>query len=132
VDGEWNKMGKIISYEDIEVWQKAHKLVIWVYKTTESLPKSESFGLTSQLRRSASSVPTNLVEGFHRGSTKELIQFLITARGSLGETLYHLHLSKDLGYISDKDFSAQKKHIDITGKQLNAWIRSLKLKLTNH
>src|SRR5438045_1775927 len=106
-------MNKIITYEDIEVWQKSHKLVLWVYKITSNFPKSELFGLIAQLRRSSSSVPANIVEGFYRNSTKELLQFLYVARGSLGETLYHLHLSRDLGYISEEDFQALNEEINI-------------------
>lgn len=120
---------QIKTYEDLDVWKKAHSLTLWVYKTTNTFPKHETYGLSSQLQRASSSVPTNIVEGFYRNSTKELIQFLYTARGSLGETLYLLHLSKDLKYIDSNDFSTQKEEIDIIGKQLNAWINSLKAKL---
>lgn len=119
----------IKTYEDIEVWKRAHQLTLWVYQKTKSFPKHELFGLTSQLQRAGSSVPTNIVEGFYHGSTKELIKFLYISRASLGETLYLIHLSKDLNYISADDFQAGKIEIDIIGRQINAWIKSLKTKL---
>lgn len=69
------------SVEEVPVWVKTHELTLKVYKLTAFFPKSELFGLTSQLRRSSSSVPANITEGFYRNSTKELIQFLYNARG---------------------------------------------------
>ncbi|WP_418263908.1 four helix bundle protein [Flavobacterium faecale] len=89
---------------NLEVWKLAHQLTIAVYRTTESFPKNEQFGLTSQVRRSASSVPTNIIEGQARQYKKEFIQFLYIAKGSLEETNYHLYLSKDLGYIAESEY----------------------------
>ena len=80
---------------NLEVWKVAHQLTVEVYKITQSFPKSEQFGLTSQVRRSVSSVPTNIIEGQARQYKKEFIQFLYVAKGSLEETNYHLYLSKD-------------------------------------
>ena len=89
---------------NLEVWKLSHKLTIEVYKITQVFPKAEQFGLVSQVRRSASSVPTNIIEGQARQYKKEFIQFLYIAKGSLEETNYHLFLSKDLGYISETDY----------------------------
>lgn len=75
-----------------------------VYKITQRFPESERFGLISQVRRSASSVPTNIVEGQARQYKKEFIQFLYISKGSLEETNYHLFLSKELGYITNDDY----------------------------
>ena len=122
---------KFISVEETPVWQLSHELTLKIYKITDKFPKSETYGLTSQIRRSASSIPANISEGFYRNSTKELIQFLFNARGSYGETLYHLRLGKDLGYIYD---SVYKEIVDgylHLGKQLNGWIKSLKARI-NH
>ncbi len=89
---------------NLEVWKTAHQLTLSVYKLTQNFPKSEQFGLTSQVRRSAASVPTNIIEGQARQYKKEFVQFLYISKGSLEETNYHLFLSKELGYISEDDY----------------------------
>lgn len=120
---------KFNTAEDIPAWQLSHKLTLDVYKLTENFPKTEVYGLTSQIRRSASSVPANITEGFYRNSTKELIQFLYNARGSYGETLYHLRLAKDLRFINDSDYVDISENYNLLGKQLNGWIKSLRAKI---
>jgi four helix bundle protein len=87
-------------YKNLIVWQKANDLAIKVYRLTETFPKKETFGITSQLRRASLSVPTNIVEGYGRRSKKELSHFIDIARGSLAETEYLLEFSKELGYIN--------------------------------
>jgi four helix bundle protein len=120
---------KYQSYEEVPVWKDTHKLTLSIYKITEKFPAKENFGLTSQIRRSASSIPANIAEGFHRNSTKELLQFLYNARGSYGETLYHLRLAFDLNYVDKKNYTELRNgYIDI-GKQLNGWIKSLRSRL---
>ena len=89
---------------NLEVWKIAHQLTLAVYKVTQNFPKTEQFGLMSQVRRSVSSVPRDIIEGQARQNKKEFIQFLYIAKGSLEETNYHLYLSKDLGYITDSDY----------------------------
>jgi|SRR5208337_3874675 len=84
----------------LQVWQRSHKLVLAIYRTSQPFPDSERFGLTSQLRRAASSVPTNNAEGL---ASKEYAHFLNIAEGSLSETEYLLILGRDLGYIQ-KEF----------------------------
>jgi four helix bundle protein len=86
------------------VWKLAHQLTIDVCRVTQSFPKAEQFGLISQVRRSVSSVPTNIIEGQARQYKKEFIQFFYIAKESLKETNYHLYLSKDLGYITETDY----------------------------
>jgi len=115
--------------EEVPVWLKAHEMTLEVYKVTSAFPRSELYGLVSQLRRSSSSVPANITEGFYRNSTKELIQFLYNARGSLGESAYHIRLAKDLKLIEVAKFQDLKDTFDDIGKQLNGWIKSLKAKL---
>ena len=127
-------MVKKIQYKTVEglpVWQKAYQLTLYVYKATKDFPKSEIYGLTSQLRRSSSSIGANISEGFSRNSTKELIQFLYNARGSCAETLYHLKLSKDLNYLDERTYQELKSGYDEVGKQLNGWIPSLRKKLSH-
>lgn len=120
---------KYKSVEEIPAWQKAHELTLAVYKITKNFPKHELYGLTSQSRRSASSVAANIVEGFNKNTTKELIQFLYNARASCAEAKYHLRLASDLGYLNNKDHSPLKNGYDELGKQLNGWISSLKRKI---
>ena len=85
---------------ELEVWRLSHQLTLKVYEVSKLFPSDENFGLTSQMRRSAASVPTNIIEGQSRQYKKEFIQFLYVAKGSLEETNYHLYLAKDLNYIS--------------------------------
>jgi four helix bundle protein len=86
------------SFRDLVVWQKAHNLVLEIYKMTKSYPKDEVFVLTSQIRRSAISVAANIAEGFKKSSAPDKVRILNIAQGSLSETEYFLILSQDLGY----------------------------------
>ncbi len=112
--------------EETPIWRIAHRLTLDVYLASKAFPREEQFGLTSQIRRSISSVPANISEGFYRNSNSELVQFLYIARGSLGESAYHLRLAKDLNYIDANTFDVLTAQIDEVGKQLNNWIGSIK------
>jgi four helix bundle protein len=90
-------------FRDLTVWQKAHQLTLDVYRRTASFPRDELYGLTSQLRRSASSVAANLAEGCGRNGDAELARFCSIAMGSASELEYHLLLAKDLELINVKD-----------------------------
>ena len=92
-------------FTDLKVWQKAHALVLDVYRLTRGFPQDERFGIVSQLRRAAVSVPTNIAEGSKRDSNPEYARFLNIAQASLAETEYLLMLSRDLGFI-DGDVAA--------------------------
>ncbi len=122
----------ITNIEDLRVWQEGHSLTLEVYRITKLFPKEETFGLVSQLRRAASSVPANITEGYYRHTTKEFVQFLYNARGSAGETSYHLKLSKDLEYISSPTYNEFRLRYDNLIKSLNAFIKSLRNQPTNH
>jgi four helix bundle protein len=111
---------------NLEVWKVAHQLTIQVYKITEVFPKSEQFGLTSQVRRSVSSVPTNIIEGQARQYKKEFIQFLYISKGSLEETNYHLFLAKDLGYITEEEYKGLFELCTRIKMMLYKLIKSLK------
>lgn len=87
-----------------EVWKKSHDLTLSIYSVTKQFPKEELFGLTSQIRRSAASIPTNIIEGQARQYVKEFKQFLFIAKGSLAETQYHLFLAKNLNYMNDQNY----------------------------
>ncbi|REJ76173.1 MAG: four helix bundle protein [Acidobacteria bacterium] len=86
------------SFEDLQVWQKAHKLVLEIYHLTDDFPRREIYSLTSQLRRAAVSVPANIAEGYRKSGTADKSRFFNIAQGSLEEVRYYLILSKDLQY----------------------------------
>lgn len=93
-------------YEQLRVWRRSHELAVDVYRHTASFPESERYGLVSQVRRAAYSVPTNIVEGHTRRSRKEFLHFLDIAKGSVTEVDYLVYLARDLGYLSN-DISQQ-------------------------
>ena len=86
------------NFRDVLVWQKAHAFTLAVYRASEPFPKHELFALTSQLRRSAASIPANFEEGFRKRTTPDKPKFYNIAQGSADECLYHLILAHDLGY----------------------------------
>jgi four helix bundle protein len=88
-------------YTKIEAWKLADDLTVAVYQATQTFPREEIYGLTSQLRRASYSVPANIVEGSSRESQKDYLHFLYISRGSLSETQYFIHLSRRLGYVPD-------------------------------
>lgn len=90
--------------EDLDVFKLSHQLALEVYEITQAFPQHEKFGLISQIRRSAYSIPMNLLEGSHRLSTKEYRQFVGIARGSAGEMKYQLLLARDLKYMSNEQY----------------------------
>jgi len=87
------------NFWDLEVWEKAHCLALRVYTVTAGFPHAELFGLTSQMRRAATSIPANIAEGCGRNSTPELVRFLYIAMGSASELEYHTLLAHDLGMV---------------------------------
>ena len=115
-------MGKIVSFQQLEVWQEAHKLVLKVYELTKQFPDEEKYGLVSQMRRAAVSVPANIVEGFKRRGIQDKIRFYNTAEGSLEELKYFFILSKDLNYISNNDELLSQSQT--VGRLLNGLITS--------
>ncbi|MDI6762661.1 MAG: four helix bundle protein [Thermodesulfobacteriota bacterium] len=86
------------SFQDLIVWQKAHHFILSIYKFTENFPKSETYGLTLQLKRAAISIPANIAEGFKKKTKPDKARFMNIAQGSLEECRYYLILAKDLGY----------------------------------
>ena len=92
------------NFQELTIWQRSHFLTLKIYSVTKDLPKDEMFGLTSQMRRSSSSIPTNIAEGCGRNSNAELNRFFVIAAGSTSELQYQLILSKDLGYIIESVF----------------------------
>ena len=113
-------------WKDLKVWEKAHNLVLEVYRITSSFPKEEVYALTNQLRRSSVSVPANIVEGQCRNTSKEYLQFLYNARGSLEETRYHLLLAKDLEYLTSEQYIPLENQYEEVSKMLNSLISKIK------
>jgi four helix bundle protein len=86
------------TFRDLIVWQKAHAFVLSIYRYTDTLPKKETYGLSQQMRRAATSIPANIAEGFRKHSKREKTRFMNIAEGSLEESRYYLLLAHDLGY----------------------------------
>jgi four helix bundle protein len=99
------------SFRDVLVWQKAHAFTLAVYRATEAFPKHELFALTPQLRRSASSIPSNFVEGFRKRTTPDKLKFYNIAQGSADECLYQLILAHDLRYTDTTALQADLEEV---------------------
>ncbi len=104
-----NKPAK--SFEDLFVWKKSHQLVLSVYKATKAYPKEELYGLVSQMRRAAVSVPANIAEGFKKRTTAEKSRFLTIAHSSLEEIRYYMILSQDLAYCNTATMKDQVEEV---------------------
>lgn len=113
-------------FKSLLIWERAHKLVLKLYKITAAFPKEEIYGLTSQIRRSASSVPTNIAEGCGRNTDGDLYRFLCFSMGSASELEYQLLLCYDLKYISEETYLILEKELVALKKMLNAFIQKLK------
>jgi len=114
------------NYQKLKVWEKAHAVVLDVYLLTKNFPQDERFGLTSQIRRSASSIPANIAEGSARGSDADYARFLYIAMGSAAELDYHLLLARDLELIDSQRYETLSGEINSVGRMLNAFIQKLK------
>jgi four helix bundle protein len=112
------------AHHNLESWQQALNLVKSVYSSTSTFPKSELYGLTSQMRRAAVSIPSNIAEGAARESTPEFLRFLYISRGSLAELETQLLISRDLGYI--EDVTQLLTDLERVSGLLNGLVRSLK------
>ena len=123
---------KITSFTDLTTWQKGHDLVVKIYQETEEFPQEESYGITSQIRRSASSVTANIAEGFCRQTYKEKVQFFYTAQGSLTELKDHLLVAKDVGYLKEEVFENIAEMANQTHALLQGLIKKTKSLAENH
>jgi four helix bundle protein len=100
------------SVEGLDVFKLSHEMALAIYELTKNFPEEEKFGLTSQMRRAAYSVPMNLVEGANRLNSKEYRQFIGIAKGSAGEVTYQLLLARDLKYIDEKNYDSYRSSYD--------------------
>jgi len=114
------------SYRDLLVWQRAIEMVILVYRITAEFPRHEIYGLTSQTRRASVSVPSNIAEGYGRGTRREYIQFLSIAQGSLKELETQAILAERLNYSPAAQIEKLLSETEQVGKMLGSLIRSLK------
>ena len=114
------------NYKDLTVWQKAYQLCLEIYKLTKTFPKEEIYGLSSQMRRAAVSIPSNIAEGYGRKTTPEYIQSLYIAYGSICELETQLLLSGDLGYIKEKEMEKIQQDVGDIERMLKALIKSLR------
>jgi four helix bundle protein len=115
---------KIVSFTDLVVWQYGHSFVVEIYKITKSFPKHEMYGIVSQLRRAASSVTSNIAEGFSRFSFKDKARFYYNSRGSLSECQNHILISKDVGYLPSDQAASLFQKADKIRQILNGLIKS--------
>ncbi|HUV50266.1 MAG TPA: four helix bundle protein [Anaerolineae bacterium] len=118
----------IKSYRDLEVWQKAMDLVVICYKMTKEFPKNEIYGLASQLQRAAVSIPANIAEGRQRQHSKEFLQHLSIACGSLAEVETHIQIAGRLNYINENQIDKMLNKAEEIGRMLNGLRRSIKKK----
>jgi len=110
----------ISSFRDLRVWQVGMDLVDKVYRVTQEFPKHESFGLTGQMRRAAISIPSNIAEGHTRQHSKEYLQHLSMAQGSLAEMATQLEIAARLGYVTREQAGPVVEQVASLGKQLHA------------
>ena len=113
-------------FHNLKVWERAHTLTLSIYMATRDFPKDATFGLTNQMRRSSSSIPTNIAEGCGRDSQPELTRFFQIAMGSSSELEYQLILAQDLHYLDEKTFLELSTELSEVRHMLNALIQKVK------
>ena len=114
------------NFQELNIWKRSHTLTLKIYHHTQSFPKEELYCLTSQMRRSASSIPTNNAEGSGRNSNAEMKRFLTISAGSTSELEYQLILSKDLGYLEEKYFKELINEITEIRRMIYAFHNNIK------
>ncbi|MCA0456521.1 MAG: four helix bundle protein [Chloroflexi bacterium] len=126
--GEWRK-SRGGNYQELGVWVKSHQLVLTVYKVTKAFPQEELYGLTSQIRRAALSIPTNIAEGSGRGGDKEFARFCQISYGSVNELEYHFLVAHDLNYIDPSTYRSLQQSLVEIRRMLAKLIATLQQKL---
>ncbi len=114
------------NFEKLEIWQLSRQLVRSIYKTTESFPETEKFGLTNQLRRASVSIASNIAEGNGRTSNKDKARFIEIAYSSLLETLNQLIIACDLNFINENELNTYRENIGKLSNKINAFRKMLK------
>ena len=118
----------INDYRDLDVWKHSMDLAVDIYRQTGHFPREEMFGLTSQMRRAASSIPANIAEGYGRQQRRSFVQYLRISQGSLKELETHLELACRVGFASRENVTAFGERTGSLGKMLRSLIRSLEAK----
>ncbi|MGB3023788.1 MAG: four helix bundle protein [Candidatus Saccharimonadales bacterium] len=124
-----DKREKIQSFTDLRAWKEAHTFAVELYKATKQFPKDEMFALTSQMRRSAVSVTSNIAEGYSRKTASDKEHFYVMARGSLSELQSQLLIARDVGYMTVESFQKLASQSVVTHKILNGLVNATKEKL---
>jgi len=119
------------NYKELHVWQKSYAFCLQIYKGTQKFPNEEKFGLTSQIRRSAISIPSNIAEGYGRRTTADYIRFLYIAYGSLCELETQMMLASDLTYIENRESNSLLTNISDIERMLKSLIKALEAKLSS-
>lgn len=117
---------KIKSFTDLNTWKESHKLVVQIYKFTREFPREEIHSLTDQMRRAATSITSNIAEGFGRQSYKEKVQFYYLAHGSLTELKNQILIAKDVGYLKEDNLDSLIKQANISHQLLQGLITKSK------
>jgi len=120
------------TFRDLQVWQKGMDMSVSVYEVTSNFPKKEEYGLISQLRRCAVSIPSNIAEGFGRNHTKDFIRFLRISQGSVYECQTQLEISFRVGFMQESVFKDMDKQYETIAKMLSSFIRKLSNSENNH
>jgi four helix bundle protein len=113
------------NYRDLQVWSKAHRLTLELYRVSRGFPREELYGITGQLRRAAASIGANLAEGCGRRTSTELARFVRIAMGSASELDNHLLLSRDLGFMNGDDFTRCEADLIEVRKMLTSFLQSV-------
>lgn len=113
-------------FRDIQVWKKSHQLTLAIYKTTQTFPTEERYGLTSQMRRSSASIPTNIAEGCGRSGDNELRRFMQISMGSASELEYQLLLAHELGYVQQDAYQQLNAQTIEVKRMLASFIKRLR------
>jgi len=120
------QQNQIKSFTDLIVWQEGHRLVVEIYRITKMFPREETYSLTDQMRRAASSVTSNIAEGFGRHGYKEKVQFFYLAQGSLAELKNQILFAKDVGYLDNSTFKNLADMANTTHRLLQGLIQKSK------
>jgi four helix bundle protein len=113
-------------FKRLEVWKKAHELTLTVYQVTQNFPNTELYGMTSQVRRAASSIPANIAEGCGRDGEADFARFLHIALGSASELEYHILLAHDLGYLPVEPYACLEKQVVEVKRMLAGFLKRLR------
>ena len=127
----WSPSDRNRPHHDIKVWQLGKQLVLHVYRVTRDLPDEETYGLQSQLRRAAVSIPSNIAEGAARGSQADFLRFLYMARGSLEELDTQMEIASDLGYFRQTDLSEPERTFEHLDRALGGLVDTVKSNVEN-